>query len=107
MLKDDYRISSNFRPQKKSVLCNVDEFFKGFEDFYMKVKSRNNPDLPHTICDPYGFALLCEDYESHENEVDEDVLCKEAFENHLKTPYDSIFKFKFPFKVLLDLLFRA
>lgn len=110
MINDGYRISSNFRPPKQAVSCNVKEFYEQFEDFYIKVISRKTPDLPHTMCDPYGFALLCDDYTP---EVDEDFnhwknpTCKECFEGNYYTEYDSPYKHKFSFKILLDLLYRG
>lgn len=107
MLQDNYRISSVFRPPKQGVSCDVKTFYEGFEKFYIQIRSKKNPDLPHTICDPYGFALLCEDYKQEQHFVDEEMSCKESFEGVTDTPYDSVYKFKFPFKVLLDLLFRA
>lgn len=108
MADDPYTISSNFRPKKSATECDVEEFFKTFENFYMNVLMKKTPDLPHKICDPYGFALLCEDYKDiGENEYEGNPLCQEAFLNGLKTPYDSLFKFKFSFKLLLDLLYRG
>ena len=64
MPKDNYRISSNFRPGKKSIERDVKGFFEDFESFYDKVLSRHTPDFPYELRDPYGFALLCEDYKS-------------------------------------------
>lgn len=108
MLNDNYKISSNFRPSKKSIDVNVKDFFELFEDYYTKVLSRHIPDFPYQLRDPYGFALLCEDYQTlQEVESDKEVSCREAFNNKIKTPFDSVFKFKFPFKVLLDLLYRG
>lgn len=109
MIKDHYKISSNFRPQKSAAQCNVKEFFEMFEKFYIKVLEKRVPDLDHKLCDPYGFALLCEDYEPIFDSVkyDGNPSCKEAFLNILETPYDSDYKFKFPFKILLDLLYRG
>lgn len=109
MIEDHYSISSNFRPKKSAVQCNVKEFFEQFEDFYTKVLMRKNPDLPHVICDPFGFALLCEDYKPiyDSTEYDGNPSCQDAFMNIFKTPHDSLFKFKFPFKLLLDLLSRG
>ena len=108
MLNDGYTISSNFRPKKQSIDCNVKEFFELFEQFYTKILSRHLPDFPYQLRDPYGFALLCNDYKPlSEKKCDGNPLCKEAFKNHYKTEYDSLFKFQFPFKVLLDLLYRG
>lgn len=109
MIEDHYTISSNFRPKKGAANCNVKEFFEEFDKFYEKVRMRKTPDLPHKICDPYGFAMLCEDYEPIYGGVEHDgnPSCHDAFLNVWKTPYDSDFKFKFPFRILLDLLYRA
>ena len=109
MIKDPYTISSNFRPPKSASQCNVKEFFELFEKFYHGVIMKKVPDLPHKICDPYGFALLCEDYKPSFNTIDYNgnPTCEEALLNIYKTPYDSLFKFKFSFKLLLDLLYRG
>lgn len=108
MPDDHYRISSNFRRGKRSSESNVKEFFEGFENFYTKFLMKENPDLKHKICDPYGFALLCEDYKpDKEIKSDENPTCQEAFSNSVITKYDSLFKHEFPFKVLLDLLYHA
>ena len=108
MRSDNYSISSNFRPKKRESQCNVKEFFEMFEDFYTKILMRKSPDLKHKMCDPYGFALLCQDYEplseiNHEG----NPSCYESYQNGWKTEYDSLYKFKFPFKILLDLLYRG
>lgn len=108
MLSDPYITSSNFRPKKKAYECNVKEFYENFEKYYVKVRAAKIPDLPHTICDPYGFALLCKDYDINiDNQIEDNISCKESFENKQSTIYDSIYKHKFPFKVLLDLLHRS
>ena len=109
MIKDHYNISSNFRPKKSAYNSNVEDFFKGFEDFYTKVLMKKTPDLPHKICDPYGFSMLCEDYKPVFGSIEHDgnPSCHDAFLNVWETPYDSLYKFKFPFKILLDLLYRG
>lgn len=109
MINDSYSISSNFRPKKSASQCNVKEFFEMFEDFYTKVLMKKVPDLDHRMCDPYGFALLCKDYEPlfDEIEYNGNPTCSEAFLNIYKTPFDSLYKHKFPFKLLLDLLYRG
>lgn len=108
MLNDNYTISSNFRPKKQSIDSNVKEFFELFDKFYVKILSRQLPDFPYEIRDPYGFALLCEDYKPVEEiESEKNISCKKAFTRGIKTPYDSLFKFRFPFKTLLDLLYRG
>ena len=67
MLLDSYITTSNPRIQKRSAECNVKEFYEKFETFYHNFRAGKNPDLPHPICDPYGFALLCIDYKKKEN----------------------------------------
>ena len=107
MIEDHYTISSNFRPKKSSVQCNVKEFFEMFDNFYTKVLMRKNPDLDHRMCDPHGFALLCKDYEPTFGTIEHDgnPTCHDAWLNVWETPYDSPYKFKFPFQTLLDLLY--
>ena len=108
MLSDPYITSSNFRPKKSAAECNVKRFYEEFDKFYTDVRSGRNPDLPHPICDPYGFALLCKDYEREGSaRTNMDITCKESFEKNINTEYDSIFKSKFSFEVLIGLLNRA
>ena len=107
MIEDHYTISSNFRPKKSSVQCNVKEFFEMFDNFYTKVLMKKSPDLDHRMCDPHGFALLCKDYEPTFGTIKHDgnPTCHDAWLNVWETPYDSPYKFKFPFQTLLDLLY--
>lgn len=111
MLSDPYTTSSNFRPKKSSADASVKTFYEGFDKFYKDVRSGKAPDLPHTICDPYGFALLCKDYKyppsSKKVEVGLPITCKQSFNQNINTRFDSIFKFKFSFKTLLELLYRG
>lgn len=110
MLSDPYITSSNFRPKKSAANCNVKRFYKEFEKFYIDVRAGKKPDLPHPICDPYGFALLCKDYDTSPLKTAKsgvDISCKESFEKKINTEYDSIFKFKFPFEALVGLLNKA
>ena len=108
MLSDPYITSSNFRPKKSASKCDVKRFYEEFEKFYTKVRSGKNPDLPHPICDPYGFSLLCKDYAKKENKkTDKNISCQKSFEENISTENDSIFKYKFSFEILLELLYRA
>ena len=79
MLDDPYKISSNFRPSKGAAECKIKEFYEMFEDFYTKLHAKKNPDLPHKMCDPHGFALLCKDYEPIYGGTDSDknVSCED------------------------------
>lgn len=111
MLLDPYRISSNFRPRKRASDCDVDVFFELFEDFYNKVRAGMNPDLPHKICDPYGFFLLSQDckalYEQILVENTETTKCKNSLENGDKSLLNMPYFGAFSFQHLLDLLFRG
>lgn len=109
MIEDEFHILSNFRPSKKSISVNVKEFYELFESFYTKVLGQKIPDFPYDLRDPYGFALLCEDYKPIYGGVDTDTnpSCEKAFLNGFNTPFDSVLKHKFSFKVLLDLLYRG
>ena len=64
MLNDTYQIRSDFRQGRRAVSISVDKFLDGFINFYHNLEKNKNPNLPHEICDPYGFALLCSDYQS-------------------------------------------
>lgn len=109
MILDPYRISSNFRPQKRAASCDIDLFFEKFHEFYTKVRAGENPDLPHEICDPYGFFIICEDSKNFDlsNSNTSGDTCKDKFlqgdSELLSRPYYAAFSFKH----LLDLLFRG
>lgn len=110
MLLDPYRISSNFRPQKRASNCKLDTFFPKFHEFYQKLRAGMNPDLPHEICDPYGFYILCEDIKSEQNKfINEtnETTCKKIYLNCDKRIKDMPYFGAFTFKQLLDLLFRG
>ena len=110
MKEDHYNISSNFRPNKSASQCNVKEFFEMFEDFYTKVLMKKTPDLPHKMCDPYGFALLCNHY-NFSDDFDLDASCHDNFKKNkaiyseyksLEAPFDLIGSF--PFNTILNYL---
>lgn len=111
MLLDPYRISSNFRPQKGASNCDIDVFFEAFHDFYQKVRMGMNPDLPHQICDPYGFYLLSQDcklnYEPSLIKDTKEKKCKNALLNGEKELLNAPYFGVFTFQQLLDLLFRG
>lgn len=111
MLLDPYRISSNFRPQKRAADCSIDLFFEKFHEFYQKLRAGANPDLPHEICDPYGFFMICEDIKLEEdllcNKNIDDETCKKRFLNGDETIKNRPYYGAFSFKQVLDLLFRG
>lgn len=111
MLLDPYRISSNFRPSKQATNCNIDTFFKLFHEFYQKVRAGMNPDLPHKICDPYGFYILCNDVKNYEemlnNHRTKGTTCGDLFKNGDAALKDRPYFGAFTFQQLLDLLFRG
>ena len=72
MLDDPYKISSNFRPSKGATECNVKEFYGMFEEFYIKLNSKQKQNKSRKMRKRYAFALLCKDseplYDSDDND---------------------------------------
>ena len=64
MLSDNYTIKSTIAPKRKGVNQNIRTFLEFFNAFYNKLRIREFPNFFHDMCDPYGFALMCEDYKS-------------------------------------------
>lgn len=102
MLNDTYQIRSDFRQGRRAVSISVDKFLDGFINFYHNLEKNKNPDLLHEICDPYGFALLCSDYQIQNFEPK--LTCKENFKNKTgeqTNPFVGVFSFK----QLIDILY--
>lgn len=108
MLHDSYQIRSTWQRGRRSASTNINIFLEHFNRFYDRVRMRDKPSMDTNLRDPYGWALLCNDYE---NKViyDTHFTCKEIFEGKGQEYNISLptYRGKFSFKVLLDLLYRA
>ena len=108
MLNDNFRLISKIHPPKKASSTNANTFFSDFHKFYYGIRTKSNPNLPKTICDPYGFALLCEDFTEEVN-MDKFKNCKAVYDgkgekNNITYSY---YKGMFTFPQLLGLLYRG
>lgn len=108
MLYDSFRINSKIHPDKKCSNTNVEVFFNEFHKFYYNVRLKKNPSLPKSICDPYGFMLLCEDFKN-EVHLDKSINCHGVFDNKGKKDNVShgYYRGMFTFSQLLNLLYRG
>lgn len=109
MLHDSFRISSKFHPDKRCANTNAESFFTDFHEFYYNVRMKKNPSLPKSICDPYGFMLLCEDFKDVEVNLDKALKCKAVYKGEGKKNNISYQYYKGMFTVpqLLNLLYRG
>lgn len=108
MISDPYHISSSIKKEKSAAKCDIDTFTETFHNFYQKVRMGQFPDLPHKICDPYGFFLICKDIKTFDfNNNKEFKQCDDIFNNKSliakKIPYFGAFSFA----QLLNLLSRG
>lgn len=108
MLNDDFRLISKIHPPKKAASTNAETFFSEFHKYYYGVRMKTNPSLPKQICDPYGFAMLCEDFKQ-EVHMDRFKKCKAVYEGNGEKDNItySYYKGMFTFPQLLSLLYRG
>lgn len=109
MIKDDFSITSKWQKNRTATNTNINIFLEKFNDFYLKVRARDKPNFIHQLRDPYGWALLCEDYENNNLIYDKFYTCKEIFEGkgqEYNITYPT-YRGKFSFAVLLNLLYRG
>ena len=108
MLSDGYQIRSTWQRGRRSANTNINVFLEHFNKFYDRIRMREQPSMNANLRDPYGWALLCDDYE---NEViyDTHFTCKDIWDGKGQEDNISIptYRGKFSFKILLDLLYRA
>lgn len=108
MLYDSFRINSKIHPDKNCSNTNVETFFNDFHRFYYDIRQKRNPNLPKSICDPYGFMLLCDDFK-YEVHLDKSMKCESVF--HGKGEKDNVtygyYRGMFNFPQLLNLLYRG
>ncbi len=107
MLNDNYSIRSQIAKTRSYNETNLGEFLKTFHTFYSKVQKGKAPVFHREMVDPYGWSLLCNDYDNIRH-YDNGCTCKEVFEGegHLDN-YESEYWGAFEFKTLLNLIFRG
>ena len=109
MLNDDYVLKSTIFKKREGVNQNIRTFLDFFNAFYNKIRMGQHPNFYHDMCDPYGFALMCEDYKDETMKYDMDMTCKQIFdceatENHM----DYItYHGQFTFVEILNFLYRG
>lgn len=108
MLHDNYEIRSAWQRGRRSANTNIGIFLEYFNKFYDRVRMRDKPSMDTNLRDPYGWALLCDDY-TDEYIYDTHFTCKDIWDKKGQESNISIptYRGKFSFKVLLDLLYRA
>lgn len=108
MLKDSFRLISKIQPDKKASNTNINTFLNDFNKFYYDVREKKYPSLPQSICDPYGFLLLCEDFTT-KVKLDKNMQCHEIVkgEGHNDDVDRPYYKGVFTFPQLLNLLYRG
>lgn len=109
MLTDKYRIRSSINPSRKGTNQNIISFLSFFNSFYNGIRMHRKPNFYHDMTDPYGFALMCEDYKEKDVKYDSSMSCREIFEgkaqdDHFEYSYPT-YKGQFTFKEILDMLY--
>lgn len=79
MLKDKYRLRSSINKDRKGTNQNIRTFLTLFDNFYNGLRTREKPSFVQEMKDPYGFALMCEDYKDLDVKYDMDLTCKQVF----------------------------
>ena len=107
MINDNYNIRSTFSKRRTGRSQNIRDFLSFFNAFYNNLRIKRKPNFYRELCDPYGFALMCEDYKDETILYDMDLNCQEIFEG--KGTVDHIdcntYHGQFTFKEILDLLY--
>lgn len=80
MLKDKYHLKSAISKRRRGKNQNIRVFLEFFNNFYNGLRMKRKPNFYHDMCDPYGFALICEDYKNDKLIYDVELSCKEVFE---------------------------
>lgn len=107
MLRDKYRLNSSISKERNGVNQNIRTFLSFFNSFYDGIRTKKKPNFYHDMCDPYGFALMCEDYKSLNPIYDMDLTCKEIFEKKGSEERMDLntYQGQFTFVEILDMLY--
>ena len=65
MLHDNYILRSNITKPREASYQNIRTFLEAFNNFYNSLRIKEKPSFYRELCDPYGFALMCEDYKNN------------------------------------------
>ena len=110
MISDGYKLKSNIGRERKGINQNIRNFLDAFTIFYNGIRMHKKPSFVYELKDPYGFALLCEDYSNQTMNIKYDInkTCRDIFEgngeeNNL-TDYHT-YHCQFTFKEILDMLY--
>lgn len=99
MLNDSYHLKSTITKDRSGTKQNIQVFLEYFNSFYDGIRMRTKPNFYQEMRDPYGFALLCEDYKDNTINYDDSLCCQDVFENKgnennvSSTTYHGCFKF--------------
>ena len=109
MLNDNYSIKSTIQRPKRSVNQNIRTFLEFFNNFYNRYRLREFPSFFYEMKDPYGLALLCEDYKSESIKYDMDLTCKQIFNGEATEEHMDMITYhgQFTFKEILEFLYMG
>ncbi len=107
MLKDKYHLKSSINQDRRGTNQNIRTFLTFFNGFYDGVRMRRKPNFYQELRDPYGFALMCEDYKDLNIKYDMDLTCKEIFEGEAQENRINQITYhgQFNFIEILDMLY--
>lgn len=107
MLNDKYYLKSHISKTRAGSNQNIGTFLSFFNAFYNGLRMKKKPNFYREMCDPYGFALLCQDYKNDDIIYDRDLTCKEIFENQAKEEdmHLNTYHGQFNFVEILDMLY--
>lgn len=80
MIEDKYQLRSSITRGRRGTNQNIGVFLKFFNNFYNNLLMHNRPNFFQEMRDPYGFALMCEDYENKDLKYDVHATCHEVFD---------------------------
>ena len=109
MLKDSYVLKSTIYSDRKGINQNIRTFLEFFNAFYNKVRQKKYPSFFHDMCDPYGFALMCEDYYDPNIKYDMNCTCEEIFNGMGEEDHMDYITYhgQFSFVEILNFLYRG
>lgn len=107
MLNDKYHLKSTISQRRHGLNQNSYVFYNFFNSFYDNIRIRRKPNFYPDMRDPYGFALMYEDYQNLNFTFDRDLTCKEIFEGQGEASNISLPTYccQFSFKEILDFLY--
>lgn len=107
MLNDKYHLKSSIIQERRGTNQNIRTFLIFFNSFYNGIRMKKKPSFLQDMCDPYGFALMCEDYSNKTIVYDMDLTCKEVFEGkgEENNVSEITYQGQFTFREILDFLY--